>query len=213
MNKGNTGEGTLGLKLFETCLGHCGIAWGEHGLTGVQLPEGSESLTRDRMLACFPGVPEAEPPEEVRAAVARIVALLNGEPDDLRSIALDMSRVPPFHRRVYELVRGIAPGRTMTYGEVAALLGQRGAARAVGQALGHNPFAPVVPCHRILAAGSRPGGFSAKGGAATKLRMLRTEGVEVGGTPGLFDDQSGGTHVLLDERPINGSLPCKPTLP
>jgi methylated-DNA-[protein]-cysteine S-methyltransferase len=203
MNRGKTGEGTLGFSLFETRLGHCGIAWGEHGLTGVQLPEGSESLTRDRMLATFPGVPEIEPPDEVRIAVARIVALLNGEPDDLCSIPLDMSRVPPFHRRVYELVRGIAPGHTMTYGEVAALLGQPGAARAVGQALGHNPFAPVVPCHRILAAGSRPGGFSARGGAVTKLRMLRTEGVEVGGTPGLFDDPSGGAPGLPGDRSVN----------
>ncbi len=198
MNKAKTGTATLGFSLFETHLGHCGVAWGEHGLTGVQLPEGSESLTRDRMVASFPGAPEAEPPDEVRAAMARIGALLDGEPDDLRSIALDLSGVPPFHKRVYELVRGIAPGRTMTYGEVAVQLGQRGAARAVGQALGHNPFAPVVPCHRILAAGSRPGGFSANGGAATKLRMLRTEGVQLGGAPGLLDNQG-------------GPGPCQPT--
>ena len=120
-----------------------------------------------------------------------IVALLRGKPNapaDLSHIALDMEGVPPFHRRVYELARGIAPGTTLTYGEIATCLGDPGSARAVGQALGHNPFAPVVPCHRVLAAGGRSGGFSANGGVATKLRMLQIERASFGG-PGLFDDQ------------------------
>ena len=94
--------------------------------------------------------------------------------------------VPPFNARVYELARSIPPGRTMTYGEVAAALGEPGAARAVGQALGHNPFAPVVPCHRVLAAGGRTGGFSAGGGAATKMRMLEIEGALAPDTLPLF---------------------------
>ncbi|MFP5407297.1 MAG: methylated-DNA--[protein]-cysteine S-methyltransferase [Gammaproteobacteria bacterium] len=196
MRKTRAGEGTLGFSVFETRLGYCGIAWGERGLTGVQLPEGSESLTREWMARHFPGVRETEPPEAVRAIIGRITALLNGERgakgggerDDLSDAPLDMSDVPPFHRRVYELVRHIAPGLTLTYGEVARQLGQPGAARAVGQALGHNPFAPVVPCHRVLAAGSRPGGFSAHGGADTKLRMLKAEGARVEGTPDLFEE-------------------------
>ena len=94
-------------------------------------------------------------------------------------------------RRDYELARAIPPGRTITYGELAAKLGEPGAARAVGQALGHNPFAPVVPCHRVLAAGSRSGGFSATGGVATKLKMLATEGAQLGANPGLFDAAGG----------------------
>jgi len=88
---------------------------------------------------------------------------------------------------VYEITRAIPPGRTLTYGEVARRLGDPNAARAVGQALGHNPFAPVVPCHRVLAAHSGAGGFSAEGGVVTKLRMLQIEKAQMGSEPGLFD--------------------------
>jgi methylated-DNA-[protein]-cysteine S-methyltransferase len=105
----------------------------------------------------------------------------------LLDLPLDMEGVPPFHRRVYELARAIPPGEVLTYGEVARRLGDPGASRAVGQALGHNPYAPVVPCHRVLAAGGRSGGFSAEGGAATKLKMLEIERARFGGAPGLFD--------------------------
>lgn len=177
----------IGFSLFDTPIGPCGIAWGEHGLKGVQLPEADEARTRARMRRRFPGAPEVTPPPDVRAAADRIAALLRGERDNLRDIALDMSGVPPFERRVYECVRAIAPGATLTYGEVAARLGEPGTARAVGQALGRNPFAPVVPCHRVLAADGRAGGFSAQGGIATKLRMLQIEGARIGAERGLFD--------------------------
>ena len=175
----------IGFGLFDTVIGHCGVAWGERGLAGVQLPEADEALTRARMRRRFPGWVEAPAPPQVLVATARVAALLRGERDDLRDIALDMSGVSAFEVRVYDLVRGIAPGRTLSYGEVAALLGQPGAARAVGRALGRNPFAPVVPCHRVLAAGGRSGGFSAQGGVATKLRLLRGEGARIGAMPGL----------------------------
>ncbi|MFC5523382.1 methylated-DNA--[protein]-cysteine S-methyltransferase [Polaromonas jejuensis] len=178
----------LGFSLFETAIGHCGIAWGERGLAGLLLPEPSVAQTRARMRRLFPQVDEVPPPPEAQAAIQRITALLDGTRDDLLDIALDMSGVPPFHQRVYEVARAIPPGRTLTYGEVAARIGEPGAARAVGQALGHNPFAPVVPCHRVLAAGARSGGFSAGGGVATKLRMLQIEGAQFGEAPGLFDD-------------------------
>jgi methylated-DNA-[protein]-cysteine S-methyltransferase len=112
----------------------------------------------------------------VQQAIDQIVALLRGEPSDLEGITLDMDDVPPFRRRVYEVVRSIPPGETMSYGEVAEEVGSPGAARAVGQALGRNPFAIVVPCHRVLAAGGKAGGFSANGGVSTKLRMLAIEG-------------------------------------
>jgi methylated-DNA-[protein]-cysteine S-methyltransferase len=105
----------------------------------------------------------------------------------LGEIELDWHGVSGFHRQVYEFARGIAPGRTATYGEVARALGDAGLARAVGQALGDNPFAPIVPCHRVLAAGSRPGGFSGGQGPLTKLRMLELEGAAWGGTRSLFE--------------------------
>jgi methylated-DNA-[protein]-cysteine S-methyltransferase len=107
---------------------------------------------------------------------------------DLQQIALDEFAVPAFHSRVYAFTRALEPGRTSTYGEVAAALGEAGAARAVGQALGANPFAPIVPCHRVLAAGRAPGGFSGGQGALTKLRMLEIEGGAWGGTQSLFAD-------------------------
>jgi methylated-DNA-[protein]-cysteine S-methyltransferase len=181
---------TEGFTLFDTPLGHCGIAWGSEGqgdvLTGVQLPGGDEAAGRARMQRRFPGVPEVAPPPWVAAAITRICATLAGEPDTLADLPLCMAGVAPFHQQVYAVARAIAPGQTLTYGEVAAKLGQPGAARAVGQALGHNPFAPVVPCHRVLAAGQRSGGFSATGGVDTKLRMLLAERAQFGNEPGLF---------------------------
>jgi methylated-DNA-[protein]-cysteine S-methyltransferase len=180
---------TEGFTLFDTPVGCCGISWGPGGITGVQLPESSDAGTRARLLRRFPDLPALPPPAEVQAAIDDIVALLSGEARMLDAIELDMTGVPPFHRRVYEIARAIAPGCTRTYGELARELGEPGASRAVGQALGANPFAPVVPCHRVLAAGQRSGGFSAGGGVATKLRMLQIEGARFGEEPGLFDAQ------------------------
>jgi len=172
-----------GFALFDTAIGRCGIAWGASGICGVHLPEASSSATRRRMLLRYPEVNESAPPPVVQRAIDRIVTLLRGEATDLEQIALDMSLVPAFHRRVYELARKIPAGRTLSYGEVASRIGSPGAARAVGQALGKNPFAIVVPCHRVLAAGGKPGGFSASGGIDTKLKMLRIEQAQ----RGLFD--------------------------
>ena len=176
-------------KLFETAIGRCGIVWGGRGVVGVQLPEAREAETRGRVLRRFPTAREGAPPPEVQRAIESIVALLRGEERGLSDVALDMDRVPPFHRRVYELARTIPPGATLAYGEVAARLGDRGLARAVGQALGENPLAIVVPCHRVVAAGGKVGGFSANGGARTKLRLLAIEGAPTAGTLPLFDDE------------------------
>ena len=167
-----------GFTLFDTAIGRCGVAWSDRGLVGVQLPEADEMETRERMLRRFPAAAETPPPPKVRAAIDAIVALLQGEPSDLSAIALDMEDVAPFHRRVYEVARAIPPGRTLAYGDVAARAGAPGAARAVGQALGRNPFPIIVPCHRVVAAGGKIGGFSAHGGTATKRRMLAIEGGE-----------------------------------
>ena len=162
--------------LFETAIGRCGIAWGDRGVVGVQLPEsGGEARTRARILRRFPDFHEASPPPEVQEAIDGIVDLLHGEASDLSAVALDMDGVPEFNRRVYGAARTIPPGETLTYGEVAARLGDRGAARDVGRALAQNPFALIVPCHRVLAAGGGIGGFSAAGGVTTKRRLLAIE--------------------------------------
>jgi methylated-DNA-[protein]-cysteine S-methyltransferase len=134
----------------------------------------------------FPDAREGSPPEAVQEAITGIVSLLSGEPADLTSAALDMSRVPGFHRRVYEVARTIPAGRTLTYSEIAQRLGEPGAAREVGRALGENPFPIIVPCHRVLAANGKLGGFSAPGGTVTKLRLLRIEGAHAAAQLELF---------------------------
>jgi methylated-DNA-[protein]-cysteine S-methyltransferase len=168
---------TTGYTLFDTALGACGIAWGPRGVVAVQLPGADERKLRRA------GASRATPPADVQRAIDGIVALLDGAPRDLSTVELDMERVPEFNRRVFAVAREIPPGETLTYGEVAERVGERGAAQAVGQALGRNPFPIVVPCHRVLAAGGGLGGFSAPGGVATKRRMLAIEGA---GAPALF---------------------------
>lgn len=177
-----------GHTLFDTAIGVCGIAWGPGGVVAVQLPEADAERTRARLLKGLPPLPELAPPFAAQAAMHGVQALLGGEALDLREVLLDMSRLTPFQRNVYAIARTIPPGQTRTYGEIALELGDLGLSRAVGQALGHNPFAPIVPCHRVLAAGNRPGGFSAGGGAVTKLRMLAIEGARPTGMASLFDD-------------------------
>ncbi|MDR7095488.1 methylated-DNA--[protein]-cysteine S-methyltransferase [Hydrogenophaga laconesensis] len=180
------GEG--GHTLFDTAIGVCGIAWEGDVVVAVQLPEADLARTRSRMLKGLPPLPEVrQPPAPVQAAIEGVQALLNGEARDLLEVPLDMARVSPFQREVYALARAIPPGRTRTYGDLATALGDVGLSRAVGQAMGHNPFAPIVPCHRVLAAGGRSGGFSGGSGVPTKLRMLQIERAQIGDSPGLFD--------------------------
>jgi methylated-DNA-[protein]-cysteine S-methyltransferase len=173
--------------LFDTPIGICGIEWGPRGINGLQLPMGSDEKTRTRIRQRRGDIGEAAPTKEVQRAIDRIVELLAGKPDDLRDIPLDLDGVPDFNRGVYDIARTIPPGQTMTYGDIAKRLGGVELSRDVGQALGRNPCPIVVPCHRVLAAGQKPGGFSAKGGVSTKLKMLAIEGAAVNHTPGLFD--------------------------
>jgi methylated-DNA-[protein]-cysteine S-methyltransferase len=169
--------------LFDTALGRCAIAWGPRGIAAVELPGSDDRATRRRIQRSLPGAVEAEPPEPVARAIEDIVALFEGQPRDLAAIALDMDGVGEFERRVYEVARTVPPGETITYGEIAARIGERGAAQAVGRALGRNPFPIVVPCHRVVAADGSLRGFSAPGGIETKRRMLAIEGA---GAPTLF---------------------------
>lgn len=165
-----------GWAFFDTALGACALAWGPRGIVAVQLPEANAQATEARLLRASGPLPQAAPPPPVAAAMATIADALAGRAHDMGTVVLDSARLTEFQRRVYAVACRIPPGQTRTYGEVAAELGDKGLARAVGRALGANPFAPVVPCHRVLAAGGKSGGFSAHGGAATKLRMLATEG-------------------------------------
>ncbi len=154
---------------FQTALGTCGIAWSDAGITGILLP-GTRGLPR------HPGAELPEAPDAIAEAIAAIVALLDGEPTDLRGAVLDERGIDPFRRSVYAAAREIPPGATASYGDIARAIGKPDAPRAVGHALGENPFPIIVPCHRVLSSTGALHGFSAPGGIATKRRMLEIEG-------------------------------------
>ena len=177
----------LGFALFDTVIGRCGIAWGDRGLIGVQLPESTPGAAWARLRRRFPDAVEAEPTAEVEKVIERIRDLLAGGRDDLSDVPLDFASQPAFNLRVYEIARAITPGETSTYGEVARAMGEPGAARAVGKALGENPWPIVVPCHRVLGSSGSMGGFSAPGGAETKARLLTIEKARTNEVPTLFD--------------------------
>jgi methylated-DNA-[protein]-cysteine S-methyltransferase len=166
--------------VFETAIGWVGVAWRQSqpdsGIAAVVIAEPTADAVRARMAKYNPDAAESEPPADFKAAVARITAHLAGELDDLRDIAVDLDDVSEWRREVYEVLRDVDPGETITYGEIAGRLGNPHAAREVGQAMGSNPVPIVVPCHRCLAADNKMGGFSAPGGIATKLRLLAIEG-------------------------------------
>jgi methylated-DNA-[protein]-cysteine S-methyltransferase len=163
--------------LFATPIGECGLAWQGGALTHVLLPAADAAATRSLLRHLSHAEPAFEPmwPTFVQDAVAAMQSLLRGEAASLAAVPLAWHRVGEFEREVYELARRLAPGETSTYGDLARTLGDPGAARAVGAALGRNPWPLVVPCHRVLATGGKLGGFSAPGGVATKARLLAIE--------------------------------------
>jgi methylated-DNA-[protein]-cysteine S-methyltransferase len=175
--------------LFDTAIGRCAVAWSGQGIVGVLLPERDDDAMRARLLRRHPRAREAAPPNSVARAIEDIVALTAGEPRDLSDVVLDLSGVQEFNRRVYAVARTIKPGATLTYGAIAAQLGEPDA-RGVGEAMGQNPCPIIVPCHRVVAAGGKTGGFSAPGGAATKRRLLAIEGASAD-APTLFDRHGG----------------------
>lgn len=153
--------------LFPTPLGRIGVAWREGQLTRIYLPD------------ALPPDPPAAAPSWLRPIGRALAQHLAGEPQSFAGLPLDWSKTPEFHRRVYDVARAVEAGRTISYAELAALAGSPRASRAVGQAMAKNPFPIVVPCHRVLAADGRAGGFSAPGGARTKQRLLACEGVHL----------------------------------
>ncbi|MDQ2860889.1 MAG: methylated-DNA--[protein]-cysteine S-methyltransferase [Pseudomonadota bacterium] len=177
-----------GFTLFETAIGVAGVVWSGRGVVGVELPQARERQTRARLTRRFPDAVEAPPPPDVRTAIDGMTTLLAGEATDLSGVVLDLQDAPDFERRVYGIARAIPPGETLTYGEIAIRLGEPGAAREVGRALGANPAPIIVPCHRVLGSGGKVGGFSAPGGVATKARMLSIEGARTSPAPMLFEN-------------------------
>lgn len=176
-----------GFAIFETPIGPCGITWNARGITGLQLPEASAAGTRVRLRRRWSGAEESTPPPGVQRAIGRVLALLEGKAVDLGDIPLDLEGAPDFHRKIYEVARTIPAGQTMTYGDIAKRLGVPHESREVGQALGRNPVAIIVPCHRVLGADGKMGGFSANGGVTTKRRILEIEGAGAIGAGPLFE--------------------------
>ena len=170
------------MHLFDTALGTCGVAWGPRGLVAVQLPEASADDVARRLAIHAPGAVVADPPAWVRDLVEAMKRHFEGAPERFEHVALDLEQVPPFHRKIYVAARDVAAGETVSYGELAKRIGSAGAARAVGQAMAKNPWPLVVPCHRVLAAQGRAGGFSSYGGVVTKARLLELERVRLEGT-------------------------------
>jgi methylated-DNA-[protein]-cysteine S-methyltransferase len=185
--------------LFETRAGPVRLRWSEQGITAIEMPE----LTGRELRAQIAQQKVGDAPPFVKDAARSLKQHLNGSPQDLSGLPLDLSVLTPFQRSVYEMTRSLASGRTATYGEIAARLGKPGASRAVGQALGRNPFLIAVPCHRVLGSGGSAGGFSAPGGVMTKQRLLSLEGVRIEVDHGLgFDPVAAVEHVKGCDRSL-----------
>lgn len=176
------------VSLFETALGVCAVVAGRTGLLGVWLPSTSPEALTTRIRQRFPTAIETEPQGQTTDAVARIQTLLATGQADLDPIVLDLSGLDDFDRQVYGLARAVPPGRTITYGEIARAVGDVALSRRVGQAMGANRWPIVIPCHRVMGADGKAGGFSAPGGLDTKLKLLAIEKAHVGDAPGLFDN-------------------------
>jgi methylated-DNA-[protein]-cysteine S-methyltransferase len=176
-----------GYSIFDTGIGRCGIAWGDLGVMGVQLPEAREIETRRRLFQLYPDARELRPPENVETAIEGIVTLLRGGDNDLSEVALDMTGIPGFNQRVYAFARTIPRGETRTYGEVASALRASGAVYSVAQAIARNPFMIIVPCHRVLEARHYADKISPNGGAISKRRLLSIEGTHPTASKTLFD--------------------------
>ena len=176
-----------GFSLFLTSIGHCGVAWEGECIIGTYLPAATKEKTSTNMAARFKAS-LSEPPPFVKHAIEAISALLDGKGTDLSFISCDFSGVDPFEEKVYIATRAIPAGQTLTYGDVAARIGNKNLARQVGRALGRNPFPIIVPCHRVLGANGKLTGFSAPGGVETKLKMLTIEKASIGAGDNLFGD-------------------------
>jgi len=174
--------------VFDTAIGTCAVAWSERGLVAVRLPDPDRAATERRLVAKLHSS-AAEPPPWVATLIADIRRYLTGERVEFTDVTVDLSGLDPFRRKLYEAMRVLRWGSTTTYGELARTIGLTDweGARDVGVAMGRNPVPVVVPCHRVLAAGNKLGGFSAPGGPATKAKLLALEGVQLngGGAPRL----------------------------
>lgn len=173
--------------IFDTAIGRCGIVWSNSGVVAVQLPEAREIDTRRRIFQVHPEAREQPLSLNAELAIEGIAALLQGSDPDFSDVSLDAGDVPAFNRRVYEYACTIPRGETRTYHEIAKALGASGAAHSVAQAISRNPYMLIVPCHRVLEAGSYTDRISPYGGVISKRRLLSLEGAHPIASKTLFE--------------------------
>ncbi|MEW9838675.1 methylated-DNA--[protein]-cysteine S-methyltransferase [Mesorhizobium marinum] len=176
---------TAGSMVVETALGFAGFAWSAAGLTRLYLFQHDRAAVERRLerLGAAPLAGGSAVPAWVAALADRIRAYAAGETVDFSSVPVDLAGIDDFRLAIYAATRRLGYGETTTYGELARLAGHAGLPRETGQAMGSNPVPLIIPCHRVLAAGGKVGGFSAPGGSIAKQRMLELEGVRVGPPP------------------------------
>jgi methylated-DNA-[protein]-cysteine S-methyltransferase len=166
--------------IFETASGFCGIAWNSVGITCLGLPTKSAAAAERALLRRAPGAEPGALTPAVAEAVAAVQRYFEGEETDFSGFDLDLGEQGAFFKQIYAAARRVGWGQTTTYGALAKEVGAwPEAARDVGEAMANNPVPLIIPCHRVLAAGGKIGGFSAPGGSAAKFRMLELEGVHV----------------------------------
>jgi methylated-DNA-[protein]-cysteine S-methyltransferase len=170
--------------VFATKHGFCGIAWNDVGVTRLQLPARTADACERGLLRKAPGAVPGAPNDDVRVIIDAVKRYFEGDAVEFSDVRLDLPQIDGFSQAIYSALRQVGWGRTTTYGTLAKELNAGPeAARDVGQAMANNPIPLIIPCHRVLAAGNKVGGFSAPGGAAAKMRMLELEGVHVGPPP------------------------------
>ncbi len=173
-------EATEHYHVFETAMGFCAIAWSDAGVARFQLPTKTAEATERLMRRRASGAEPSAPPEDIAAVVEAAKRYFAGEEIDFSQVQLDLAGEDAFFAQIYDSLRRVGWGRTTTYGALAKEVGAgREAARYVGEAMAKNPTPLIIPCHRVLAAGGKIGGFSAPGGSRTKTRMLELEGVRL----------------------------------
>jgi len=163
------------VELFETHWGWMTLGWRNGKLFRVGLPterDRAAAHARELLIEVWEGARSDVARDLVRYFEGKIVRF---------SAPLQYPPASLFRRRVWDLTAGVPYGAVTTYGELARRAGKPGAARAVGGAMAANPLPLVVPCHRVLAAGGKLGGFSGGEGVELKRRLLRLEGVRLDG--------------------------------
>jgi methylated-DNA-[protein]-cysteine S-methyltransferase len=163
------------MVVFPSQLGWICAVWRDHRLCGLTFGHPSSQAAANALLALE--AVHADPELHHQQLAERLQDFAAGNrSDDFHDVTLDESHLTPFQRKVIRHCRRIPAGETLSYGQLAARAGRPRAARAVGRVMATNRFPLIVPCHRVIAANGKLGGYSAPQGLAMKRRLLADEG-------------------------------------